>query len=319
MSKILVTGCAGFIGSHVCELLLAKGFEVIGIDNFDPFYNKSIKLDNLKAFKNHKKFTFYEIDITETLEKIPKQSIDAIIHLAAKAGVRPSIEDPKGYFNTNIIGTERILEYMKNNAITKLLFASSSSVYGNNIKIPFNEDDNVDFPISPYAFTKKAGELLNYYYHHMYNIDIINLRLFTVYGPRQRPDLAIHKFVNKIELNEKITLFGDGLSARDYTYIDDTVQGIIKALQFCMNNTAVYLILNLGNNNPVKLNDLVNLIYQEMGKEKDVSYTNMQPGDVDITFADISKAQKILNYSPVIDITTGIRNFIRWRQQKNER
>ena len=312
MSKILVTGCAGFIGSHVCELLLSKNFSVIGVDNFDPFYDKTIKIKNLSSFIDHKNFTFYEIDITKGLANIPKQPIDAIIHLAAKAGVRPSIEDPAGYINTNIAGTEKILEFMKDNNIIKLVFASSSSVYGNNKKIPFSETDNVDNPISPYAFTKKAGELLNYNYHHLYNFDIINLRFFTVYGPRQRPDLAIHKFVKKIARGEKIILFGDGDTARDYTYIDDTVQGIMKALDYCINNSNLYLILNLGNNNPVKLNDLVNVIYQEMGKEKNVSYTDMQPGDVDITFADIEKAKQLLGYAPSIDISTGIRNFIGW-------
>jgi len=204
------------------------------------------------------------------------------------------------------------LEFMKDNAIIKLVFASSSSVYGNNKKIPFSETDNVDNPISPYAFTKKAGELMNYTYHHLYQFDIINLRFFTVYGPRQRPDLAIHKFIKKINHNEKIVLFGDGSSARDYTYVDDTVQGIFKALEYCMNNEGIYTTLNLGNNNPVKLNDLVNLIYQEMGKEKNISYTDMQPGDVDITFADIESAKKILGYAPSISIVAGIRNFVNW-------
>lgn len=312
MSKILVTGCAGFIGSHLCELLLSKDFEVIGVDNFDPFYNKNIKLKNLEAFSKHKNFTFYDLDITKGLAAIPKQSIDAIIHLAARAGVRPSIEDPAGYIHTNIVGTEKMLAFMKDNAITKLVFASSSSVYGNNKKIPFSETDNVDNPISPYAFTKKAGELLNFNYHHLYNFDIINLRFFTVYGPRQRPDLAIHKFIKKISDGEKIILFGDGSTARDYTYIDDIVQGIMKALDYCMHNSNLFLTLNLGNNNPVKLNDLVNLIYQEMEKEKNISYTDMQPGDVDITFADIENAKKILGYAPTTDINTGIRNFVNW-------
>lgn len=311
MSKILVTGCAGFIGSHLCELLLLKGFEVIGVDNFDPFYDKKIKEKNLGTFIHHGNFSFYDVDITKDLATIPKQSIDAIVHLAAKAGVRPSIEDPAGYIHTNIVGTEKILAFMKDNAITKLVFASSSSVYGNNKKIPFNETDNVDNPISPYAFTKKAGELLNYNYYHLYNFDIINLRFFTVYGPRQRPDLAIHKFIKKIARDEKIILFGDG-TARDYTYVDDTVQGIMKALNYCMNNNNLFLTLNLGNNNPVKLNDLVNLIYQEMGKEKNISYTDMQPGDVDITFADIENAKKILGYAPSIDISTGISKFVNW-------
>jgi len=312
MHKILVTGCAGFIGSHVCEALLSKGFEVIGVDNFDSFYKEEIKRINLGSFIQHKNFTFYQLDITKDLHQVPQQKIDAVIHLAAKAGVRPSIEDPAGYINTNIVGTEKILAFMKTNAISKLVFASSSSVYGNNKKIPFSEDDNVDNPISPYAFTKKAGELLNYTYHNLYNFDVVNLRFFTVYGPRQRPDLAIHKFIKKIGHNEPIVLFGDGETARDYTYITDTVQGILKALDYCMNNQQVYITLNLGNNNPVKLIELVNLIYNAMGKEKNIHFEPMQPGDVDITFADIEKARQVLGYAPSVDIKTGIGNFIGW-------
>ncbi|GAB2829518.1 Rossmann-fold NAD(P)-binding domain-containing protein [Ferruginibacter profundus] len=318
MLTILVTGCAGFIGSHVCEKLLQQGYRVIGIDNFDPFYDKAVKVKNLESFTGHEHFTFYPFDITVDMGKVPRQQIDAIIHLAAKAGVRPSIEDPAGYINTNIVGTEKILEFMKDNAITKLVFASSSSVYGNNKKTPFSETDSVDNPISPYAFTKKAGELLNYNYHHLYNFDIINLRFFTVYGPRQRPDLAIHKFIKKIAQDEKIVLFGNGDTARDYTYIDDTVQGILKSLDYCLKNNPVYRTLNLGNNSPVKLNDLVNMIYEAMGKEKNISYTEMQPGDVDITFADIELARQLLDYSPSTDIKTGLSNFIAWMAAKNK-
>ncbi len=319
MITILVTGCAGFIGSHVCTLLLNKGFSVVGVDNFDPFYSRTAKELNLAKFKAHPAFSFYEIDITTGLDAIEAENVKAVIHLAAKAGVRPSIEDPAGYINANINGTQKVHEFMQAKAIHKLVFASSSSVYGNNKKMPFSEDDNVDNPISPYALTKKAGELMNYTFHHLYNIDVINLRFFTVYGPGQRPDLAIHKFVERIAKDQALVLFGDGETARDYTYVEDTVSGIYNALEYCLNNTGVYTTLNLGNNKPVKLNELVDVIYAAMGKEKNVVYEDMQAGDVDITFADITKASKLLNYKPETGLTEGIRKFIEWYNTRNER
>jgi nucleoside-diphosphate-sugar epimerase len=318
MVTILVTGCAGFIGSHVCTLLLNNGFTVIGVDNFDPFYSRSAKELNLAKFKTHPAFSFYEIDISEGLDAIAVENINVVIHLAAKAGVRPSIENPAGYLNVNIVGTQKVHEFMQARAINKLVFASSSSVYGNNKKMPFNEDDNVDNPISPYAFTKKACELMNYTFHHLYNIDIINLRFFTVYGPGQRPDLAIHKFVERISKNQPLVLFGNGDTARDYTYVDDTVSGIYSALEYCLNNTGIYTTVNLGNNKPVKLNELVDIIYAEMGKEKNVVYEAMQAGDVDVTFADITKAGQLLNYKPATELAEGIRKFIAWYNASKE-
>jgi UDP-glucuronate 4-epimerase len=312
MVTILVTGCAGFIGSHVCALLLNKGFRVIGVDNFDPFYDRAIKESNLAKFNTHPAFSFYEIDITAGLDAVSEKNIKAVIHLAAKAGVRPSIEDPAGYLEVNIVGTQKVHEFMQARAINKLIFASSSSVYGNNKKLPFNEDDNVDNPISPYAFTKKAGELMNYTFHHLYKIDIINLRFFTVYGPGQRPDLAIHQFVKKIINDQPLVLFGNGQTARDYTYIDDTVSGIYNALEYCLQHTGVYTTVNLGNSSPVKLHKLVDIIYAAMGKEKNVVHEAMQPGDVDITFADISKAESLFNYKPATELTKGIGKFIAW-------
>jgi UDP-glucuronate 4-epimerase len=312
MVTILVTGCAGFIGSHVCALLLSKGFSVIGVDNFDPFYSRTTKELNLAKFKAHPAFSFYEIDITEGLDAIAGENIKAVIHLAAKAGVRPSIEDPAGYLHVNIVGTQKVHEFMQARTIDKLVFASSSSVYGNNKKTPFSEDDNVEQPISPYAFSKRAGELMNYTFHHLYNIDIINLRFFTVYGPGQRPDLAIHKFVERITKGQPLVLFGNGETARDYTYIDDTVSGIYSALEYCLNNTGIYTTINLGNNKPVKLDELVDIIYAAMGKEKNVAYEAMQAGDVDVTFADITKAGKLLKYKPANDLVAGIKKFIAW-------
>ena len=312
MDTILVTGCAGFIGSHVCELLLKNGYKVIGVDNFDPFYLRAIKQKNLSHFIGHKYFTFYETDITNGLANIQEEGISVVVHLAAKAGVGPSIEDPAGYNLTNITGTQKVHEFMQAKSIRKLVFASSSSVYGNNKKVPFNEEDNVDNPISPYAFTKKAGELMNYTFHHLYKIDIINLRFFTVYGPRQRPDLAINKFVKKISNNEPLVLFGNGNTARDYTYIDDTTAGILAAIRYCMGHENVYQTVNLGNNSPVSLTDLVDTIYSIMNRKKQLIYEPMQPGDVDITFADIEKAGLLFNYHPQMDIITGLKKYIDW-------
>lgn len=313
MKKILVTGCAGFIGSSLTDALLKKGFFVVGIDNFDSYYAKSLKQDNLKNALQNKSFSFIEGDICNLndLKKIDS-SIDLVVHLAAKAGVRPSIENPEAYLNTNIIGTQNILNWMKTNSISKLVFSSSSSVYGNNVKTPFSENDNVDKPISPYAFTKKSCELLNFTFHHLYNFDIINLRFFTVFGPRQRPDLAIRKFVDLILKDQAIPVFGDGNTGRDYTYIDDIVQGIVNSIEYLNQNQKVYEIINLGNSSPIKLIELVNEIYTILDKQKNITFLPMQEGDVDLTFADITKAKKLLNYSPNVSLKQGLTNFINW-------
>ena len=313
MKTILITGCAGFIGSHLTELILEQGYNVIGIDNFDEFYDKSIKKNNLKKSSTYNNFYFFETDIChEPMFQKINQDIDAVIHIAAKAGVLPSINDVSGYINTNIQGTKNILELMKERNIKKMLFASSSSVYGNNKVVPFNEEHPVENLISPYAFTKRSCELLNHVYHHLYNIDIVNLRFFTVYGPRQRPDLAIHKFVKLIDSGKEITMYGAGDTARDYTYINDTISGIISALNYLNNHENVFEVINLGNNQPVKLNDLINIIYEAMGVIPNIKILPMQPGDVDITYADISKAEKLLNYDPKTNIKDGISKFIKW-------
>lgn len=317
MTTILVTGCAGFIGSHVCEFLLKNGYKVIGVDNFDTFYSKEIKEKNLSQFLLHPEFKFYEADITAGLDIIKEQTIDAVVHLAAKAGVRPSIQNPEKYIFTNINGTQKVHEFMLARSIRKLIFASSSSIYGNNKKVPFNEADNVDNPISPYAFTKRTGELMNYTHHFLNNIDVINLRFFTVYGPRQRPDLAINKFVKQVLNNEAVVLFGNGDTARDYTYIDDIVEGIYKAIRYCIENENIYQVVNLGNNSPVKLIDLVDTIFTIIGREKALIFEPMQPGDVDITFADITKARLLFNYQPSTDIKTGIKKYIEWYQHED--
>ncbi len=311
--KVLLTGCAGFIGSHVSERLLKNGYHVTGIDNFDPFYSRTVKEANLSSCLLNPNFKFIEADITDfiRLQKI-EDTFDLVIHLAAKAGVRPSIDNPIPYLLTNINGTHNLLEWMAQKKISKMIFASSSSVYGNNKKTPFSESDPVDHPISPYAATKKSGELINYTYHHLYNIDIINLRFFTVYGPRQRPDLAIHKFVKAI-LNEKpITMYGKGDTARDYTFINDTVDGVMNALNYVMKNKNVYEIVNLGNNKPVMLSELVQSIYNVLDHKPNIQYLPMQQGDVDITFADISKAKSLFRYVPKISMNDGLKSFVEW-------
>jgi nucleoside-diphosphate-sugar epimerase len=314
--NILVTGSAGFIGSHLCEKLLSLSHKVIGIDNFDPFYSQQIKEKNLMLARQLANFKFYKIDITEKeqLFSLP-EPVEAIIHLAAKAGVLPSIQDPGGYLTANIVGTQNLLDFMKERGVKKYIFASSSSVYGNNLRTPFSEADAVDYPISPYASTKKAGELINHTYHYLYNIDILNLRFFTVYGPRQRPDLAIHKFFKLISAGQPVPVYGDGSTARDYTFVHDTVDGIIRALDYLQQREKVYDTINLGNNKPVKLKELVRTIFEVLEKEPDVKYLPMQPGDVDITYADISKAKRLLGYNPQTTLKEGLLQFRQWLQE----
>lgn len=317
MQTILVTGCAGFIGSHLCEKLLQLGHQLIGIDNFDDFYSKELKLNNLSNFLDHQNFVFKEIDISdkESFTQITEE-IDLVVHLAAKAGVLPSLKDPSSYINSNILGSNHLLEFLVEKGISKLLFASSSSVYGNNHKIPFAETDEVNGPISPYAFTKRSCELMNYSYHELYNIDVINMRFFTVYGPRQRPDLAIHKFFKLIAQNETIEMYGDGSSARDYTYIEDTIAGILAAMEYINSNEEVFEIVNLGNHSPVSLKDLIAEIYAIHELEPKVKQQEMKPGDVNITYADITKASKLLGYNPQTSLVEGLAKFKIWFQQE---
>jgi len=319
LKNILITGIAGFIGSHLSELLLNNGYKVIGIDNFDSFYSTDIKKRNLKKSLSINNFTFIEADIIskDSLNKIQTE-IDVVIHIAAKAGVLPSIQDASGYIDANIKGTNNILDWMKERSIKKLLFASSSSVYGNSKEIPFNETQSVDKLISPYAFTKRSCELMNYVYHHLYGIDILNLRFFTVYGPRQRPDLAIHKFVKMIDEGKSITMYGDGSTARDYTYVADTVAGVFNAMNYLLNNEKVFETVNLGNNHPVTLKELIDMLYKLMNKKPDIIQMPMQPGDVDVTYADISKAKALFNYKPQKPFREGLMDFINWyNEQKN--
>lgn len=314
MAKILLTGCAGFIGSHTCEKLLKEGHEVIGIDNFSSFYKRTIKEKNLSGFINHPSFRFVEVDIRDKdkLFEVLPNSVDIVVHLAAKAGVRPSINDPKAYVEVNINGTHHLLQWMNEVGCKKFFFASSSSIYGNQKSIPFREDQVDDKPISPYATTKRAAELMNYTYHHLYHIDIINARFFTVFGPRQRPDLAIHKFSKLISDNQPIDMYGDGTTARDYTFISDTVDGIYKSVVYLLTHTGVYETINLGNHTPVTLKEMIETIYSKLDKTPNINQMPMQEGDVDITYADIERAKKLIGYAPQVPFEKGIEKFIEW-------
>ena len=308
--KALVTGAAGFIGSHLCERLLADGWILTGFDNFNDFYDPQIKRRNINGCLENKNFKLIEGDIrdSDSVDKAIGDGIDLIIHLAAGAGVRPSIKEPVYYSDNNMTGTMVMLEAARRFNIKKFVFASSSSVYGNNKKVPFSEDDNVDYPISPYAATKKAGELFCHTYHHLYGIDITCLRFFTVYGPRQRPDLAIHKFSSLIEQGKTVPVYGDGSMKRDFTYIDDIIEGTVAAIEKCSG----YNIYNLGESRPITVNNLVTQIENALGKKAIIENIPMQPGDVDCTYADVTKASRDLGYNPKTEIKTGLAKFAEW-------
>ncbi|MFH1370057.1 MAG: NAD-dependent epimerase/dehydratase family protein [Planctomycetota bacterium] len=315
--KAIVTGAAGFIGSHLCQRLLNDGWAVVGVDNFDDFYDPKIKRDNIKSCLQNKLFRLAEADIRDPadMNKTMSDGADIVVHLAARTGVRPSIAQPALYTDVNINGTVAMLETARKNGVKKFVFASSSSVYGNNEKVPFSEQDNVDFPISPYAATKKAGELICHTYHHLFGISITCLRYFTVYGPRQRPDLAIHKFARLIEQGKPIPVYGDGSMMRDFTYIDDIIDGTISAINRCDG----YNIYNLGESRPITVNNLIAEIEKALGKNAAKEYLPLQPGDVIRTYADVTKAAKDLGYSPNTEISEGLKKFVDWLRQPNTR
>jgi UDP-glucuronate 4-epimerase len=311
--KVLVTGAAGFIGSHLCDKLLAEGRQVVGVDNFDDFYEPKAKWRNLESSLAQDNFGLIEADIrnASAMNDAVGQGFDVIVHLAARAGVRPSIENPLLYADVNVSGTVVMLEAARRHNVKKFIFGSSSSVYGNNKKVPFSEKDNVDFPISPYAATKKACELICHTYHSLYGIDMTCLRYFTVYGPRQRPDLAIHKFARLIEQDKPIPVFGDGSMMRDFTYIDDIISGTNAAIEKC----AGYNIYNLGESKPIKLSKLIEHIEHALGKKAKKEFLPKQPGDVERTYADISRARKELGYKPGANFKQGLAKFIRWLRE----
>ena len=317
--NILVTGGAGFIGSHLVERLLSeKNWRVSVVDDFNDFYAPALKRKNVATHLRDENYQLFEANISDAdgLQKIfAENNFDAIVHLAARAGVRPSLKQPKLYAETNVNGTLNLLDLAREFNVKQFVFGSSSSVYGNNEKVPFSEDDKIFQPISPYAATKAAGELLCHTYSHLYDIRTVCLRFFTVYGARQRPDLAIRKFSELIIGGKPIQVFGDGTTRRDYTYVDDIIQGVRAAIDY---NGSMFEIFNLGESDTVELKYLIELLEKNLGEKAIVDRREMQPGDVAQTFADISKARTLLNYNPQTKIESGIKKFTDWFKQQIE-
>jgi UDP-glucuronate 4-epimerase len=309
----LITGAAGFIGSHLVDHLLAGGAgHITVVDDFNDFYDPQIKRANIGAHLADPRYRLVEADIRDraALVKVfAGQPFDCIVHLAARAGVRPSLSEPELYCETNINGTLNLLELARENNIRQFVFGSSSSVYGINAKVPFSEDDPIRQPISPYAATKGAGELLCHTYSHLYGIRCVCLRFFTVYGPRQRPDLAIHKFAKLISAGQPIPVFGDGTARRDYTYVDDIIAGIVAAIDY---DKSDYEVINLGESRTIELRELISLLEKELDTHAIIDRQLPQPGDVPQTFADIEKARRLLGYNPQTQIEEGVRRFIQW-------
>jgi UDP-glucuronate 4-epimerase len=318
MGAILVTGGAGFIGSHLTDRLLADGREVVVLDNFDPFYDEAAKRRNLEEARNNPRMRLVRGDIRDeaaldaAFDALP---IDAVVHLAARAGVRPSIEDPVLYASVNLDGTVRVLEACRRRGVSRFVFGSSSSVYGNNVKAPFAEDDPVEHPISPYAATKRAGELLAHTYHHLFGMKVACLRFFTVFGPRQRPDLAIRKFSELIASGREIPVFGDGTSGRDYTYVDDIVDGVVAALD----RATGFHVWNLGGAHPVVLKDLIECLARGLGRTPAIRQLPPQAGDVDRTWADVSRAKRELGWAPSTSFESGMESFFAWFEAERAR
>ncbi len=313
---VLLTGGAGFIGSHVAEALLRQGHQLSIIDNLDNFYEPSRKKNNLAAIRRVGEFKFYELDICDPgplRVAVSKARPDTIVHLAARAGVRPSIEQPSLYEQVNVAGTVNLLELARELHVDRVIFGSSSSVYGATNRVPFSEDDPVLRPISPYAATKLAAELMCYTYASLYRINAVCLRFFTVYGPRQRPDLAIHKFTALMEAGKPIPVFGDGSMGRDYTYVDDIVAGVLSAMEYRLPQASVpFDVFNLGNSHPVKLAELIGYLEAATGRAAIRDCRPLQPGDVPLTWANIDKASKLLGYRPQTRMEDGLRKFVAW-------
>lgn len=317
MKGILITGGAGFIGSNLVGMLLREGsWRVNVVDDFNNFYDPAIKWRNIQSYQNNPQFKLYEADIRnqDQLNSVFSDNrIDCIVHLAARAGVRPSLAQPQLYSETNIAGTLNLLEAARKEGIKQFVFGSSSSVYGANAKVPFSEDDPIRNPISPYAATKAAGELLCHTYSHLYGVRCVCLRFFTVYGARQRPDLAIRKFASLISQGKPIPVFGDGTTRRDYTYIDDILAGVRAAIDY---DKSGYEVINLGESRTVELRELISLLEKEIGKKAQIDRQPLQPGDVPQTYADIQKARRLLGYNPSTQIEEGIHKFVVWFNQQ---
>ena len=318
--SVLLTGGAGFIGSHVAESLLRDGARLSIVDNMDPFYSREIKRANLQEVKKVGEFDFNAIDVCDfpALRGVFQTfRPDVVIHLAARAGVRPSIENPRAYQETNVGGTQNILELSREFRISRLIFGSSSSVYGVSAQAPFSEEQTDLLPISPYAATKLAGELLCYVYAYLHKLPVVCLRFFTVYGPRQRPDLAIHKFTSLIEASQPVPMYGDGETGRDYTWCGDIVAGVLASIESRLPTSAPpFAIYNLGNSSPVTLNEMIRQLEIATGREAERKQMPMQPGDVPLTWADISKARAELGYEPRTDFSTGIARFVAWYRER---
>jgi UDP-glucuronate 4-epimerase len=314
--RIVVTGCAGFIGSHLCQSLLELGAFVVGVDNFDPYYDRSLKEENLKQVQRtdqEKRFEFHECDVCDesALAQLMKSPVaTGVIHLAAKAGVRPSIADPVGYARVNVVGTQSVLSAASRAGCKRAVCASSSSVYGNNTKVPFSEDDVVEHPISPYAATKLGCELIGQTHHHLTKLPIAMLRFFTVFGPRQRPDLAMSMFLEKVSQGKSINKFGDGTTSRDYTYIDDIVDGVIRSYQQI--DEYGFRVWNLGGDHPTTLNEMISTIGEIVGREPIINQMGMQAGDVERTWADQMRSVGELGYSPTTSIREGLERQWSW-------
>jgi UDP-glucuronate 4-epimerase len=312
--KVMVTGVAGFIGSHVSEALVARGDDVIGVDNFDPFYPRAVKERNLQGLQSRKGFQLVEANVAR--DPLPLDGVDVVLHLAAKPGVRPSLEDPAAYMEANVTGTARVFDAARRAGVMRVVFGSSSSVYGNDTPAPFAESATAVLPISPYAATKRAGELLARAFGHLYPMRILNLRFFTVYGPRQRPDLAIHRFTDLIARGQPIRMHGDGSSERDYTYITDALDGILAALAWTGKAPPGSVDeVNLGGGARVRLDRLIRLIGGALQREPKIERHPDQPGDVRLTDADLAHAGAVLGFRPRVGIEEGIRNFVRWYRE----
>jgi UDP-glucuronate 4-epimerase len=315
--RVLVTGGAGFIGSHLVDSLLADGHQVVVVDNFDPFYPRAIKEAQIAHQREHPGWSLIEGDIRDrdALSERVVGNFDVIVHLAAKAGVRPSILDPNAYQDVNVRGTQNMLEFARERRVPQFVFASSSSVYGVNPRVPWSEEDHVLKPISPYASTKVSGELLGHVYSHLYGIRFIALRFFTVFGPRQRPDLAIHKFARMILAGEPIQVFGDGSTRRDYTFVEDIVAGIRAAMLL----DRPYEVINLGNNETQTLSTMIEGLESVLGRRAIIKRLEEQPGDVPQTWADVSKARQLLGFAPKVSYVEGINRFCQWLTTKPNR
>lgn len=314
MKRVLVTGAAGFIGSHLTDALLARGDEVLGLDEFNDYYDPAVKRGNLAGALAQPGFALVEADIRDEAAlrgAFERFRPEVVVHLAARAGVRPSLQDPNLYHRVNVIGGQHILDACRDFGPSHLVFASSSSVYGGSTAVPFTEEDPVMRPISPYAATKRMNELQAHVYSHLYGLNVTMLRFFTVYGPRQRPDMAIHKFTRNLLRGEPIPVFGDGSTRRDYTYIDDIVQGLLG----CVDTPLRYEILNLGESRTTTLAELVEMVARHAGRPAVIDRRPVQPGDVEITYADISRARRLVGYAPRFDMDEGIRRFVAWYRQ----